>query len=268
MAIDVSAMMTVRTRRSKHAGVGRPAGQLARPFASCVVRSLALTGWAVSLASTCMVAIGCHGSASVPRSEPAPVRAALADPSSAFWTTRAPNRFFVRVETTKGDFVIEAHRDWSPRGVDRLYQLVRAGYYDDSRFSRVRAGYIAQWGIAGDPALAQRWRNQRIRDDIVRHTNARGTIAYAMTGPETRTTQLYINLRDNPQLDAQGFSPLGAVVRGMDVVDRLNAEYGESAGGGMRAGHQGPVFDGGNAYLDRNYPRLDHLVRAEIVHAP
>jgi cyclophilin family peptidyl-prolyl cis-trans isomerase len=185
-----------------------------------------------------------------------------------FWTTRAPSRFFVRVETTKGDFVIEAHRDWSPHGVDRLYQLVRAGYYDDSRFSRVRAGYIVQWGIAGDPAIAQRWRNERIPDDRVRHTNARGTIAYAMTGPDTRTTQLYINLRDNPQLDAQGFSPVGTVVRGMDVVDRLNAEYGETAGGGMRGGNQGPVFAGGNAYLDRNYPRLDHLVRAEIVRGP
>jgi len=182
--------------------------------------------------------------------------------------TRAPSRFFVRVETTKGDFVIEAHRDWSPHGVDRLYQLVRAGYYDDSRFSRVRAGYIVQWGIAGDPAVAQRWRNARIPDDSVRRTNARGTIAYAMTGPDTRTTQLYINLRDNTQLDAQGFSPLGTVVRGMDVVDRLNAEYGETAGGGMRAGKQGAVFAGGNAYLDRNYPRLDHLVRAEIVRGP
>jgi len=185
-----------------------------------------------------------------------------------FWTTRAPSRFFVRVETTKGDFVIEAHRDWSPHGVDRLYQLVRAGYYDDSRFSRVRAGYIVQWGIAGDPAIAQRWRNERIPDDRVRHTNARGTIAYAMTGPDTRTTQLYVNLRDNPQLDAQGFSPVGTVVRGMDIVDRLNAEYGDTAGGGMRAGKQGPVFAGGNAYLDRNYPRLDRLVRAEIVPGP
>lgn len=174
----------------------------------------------------------------------------------------------MRVETTKGDFVIEAHRDWAPRGVDRLYQLVRAGYYDDSRFSRVRAGYIVQWGIAGDPAVAQRWRDQRIADDSVRHTNARGTIAYAMTGPDTRTTQLYINLRDNTQLDVQGFAPLGQVARGMDVVDRLNAEYGESAGGGMRGGKQGPVFEGGNAYLDRTYPRLDRLIRAEIVHGP
>ncbi|HEX6808439.1 MAG TPA: peptidylprolyl isomerase [Gemmatimonadaceae bacterium] len=232
------------------------------------MRTLTLIRWMAALAGACIVAMGCHGSAAVPPNGPAPVRNALADPSSSFWTTRAPNRFFVRFQTTKGDFVIEAHRDWSPHGVDRLYQLVRAGYYDDSRFSRVRAGYIVQWGIAGDPAVAQRWRDQRIPDDSVRHTNARGTIAYAMTGPNTRTTQLYISLRDNPQLDAQGFSPLGVVERGMDVVDRLNAEYGETAGGGMRAGKQGPVFEGGNAYLDRNYPRLDHLVRAEIVDGP
>jgi len=260
--------MPARTRRSKHAGVGRMTGQRAGPFASCVVRSPAVTRWAIVPASACIAALGCHGPAAAPPNGAIPVRSALADPTNVFWTTRAPSRFLVRVETTKGDFVIEAHRDWSPHGVDRLYQLVRAGYYDDSRFSRVRAGYIVQWGIAGDPAIAQRWRNERIPDDRVRHTNARGTIAYAMTGPDTRTTQLYINLRDNPQLDAQGFSPVGTVVRGMDVVDRLNAEYGETAGGGMRAGKQGAVFAGGNAYLDRNYPRLDHLVRAEIVRGP
>jgi len=221
----------------------------------------------IAAAIACLAAGGCRGSAPGPANAPAP-GAVLADPSSAFWATRAPDRFFVRIETTKGAFVIEAHRAWAPRGADRFYQLVKAGYFDDSRFSRVRAGYIAQFGIAGDPRVAQRWRDQRIADDSVRHTNARGTIAFAMTGPDTRTTQLYINLRDNAQLDAQGFAPIGIVVGGMDVVDRLNAEYGEAAGGGMRGGKQGPVFAGGNAYLDRVYPRLDRLVRAAIVRAP
>jgi cyclophilin family peptidyl-prolyl cis-trans isomerase len=199
---------------------------------------------------------------------PAVAHDALRDPSNTFWSSRAPRRFFARIETTKGAFVIDVHRDWAPHGADRFYQLVQSGFFDDSRFYRVRAGYIVQFGIAGDPATAQRWRDARFADDSVRHTNARGVVAYAMTGPDTRTTQIYINLRDNPQLDAQGFSPIGQVVRGMDVVDALNAEYGETSGGGMRNGKQDPVFEGGNAYLDRTYPRLDHLVRATVVRAP
>lgn len=193
---------------------------------------------------------------------------ALRDPSSAFWSTRAPRQFLARIETTKGAFVIDVHRDWSPRGADRFYHLVQSGFFDDSRFYRVRAGYIVQFGIAGDPVTAQRWRDARFPDDSVRHGNMRGVVAYAMTGPDTRTTQIYINLRDNVQLDAQGFSPIGVVVRGMDIVDALNAEYGETSGGGMRDGKQGPVFEGGNAYLDRNYPRLDHLVSATVIRAP
>lgn len=199
---------------------------------------------------------------------PESAHAALRDPSNAYWTTRAPQRFFVRFETTKGAFVIDVHRDWAPRGADRFYQLVQSGFFDDSRFYRVRAGYIVQFGIAGDPAIAQRWRDQRFPDDSVRHTNLRGVVAYAMTGPDTRTTQIYINLRDNTQLDAQGFSPIGEVVRGMDVVDALYAGYGETSGGGMRNGKQAPMFEEGNAYLDRNYPKLDHLRRAVVVHAP
>ena len=192
----------------------------------------------------------------------------LNDPKNVFWGEPAPEVFQVRFETTRGFFTIEVHRSWAPHGADRFYNLTRAKFFDDSRFFRVRAGYIAQFGIPGDPTLAGIWQNQTIPDDPIQQSNTRGSVAYAMTGPGTRTTQLYINLRDNPQLDAQGFSPLGTVVRGMDVVDRLNAEYGETAGGGMRGGNQGPVFAGGNAYLDRNYPRLDHLVRAEIVHGP
>jgi len=112
----------------------------------------------------------------------------------------APELFFVKVETTQGDFVIEAHRSWAPHGVDRLYDLVNAGFFDDSRFFRVRANYIAQFGIAGDPGMAELWRDRTIPDDPVRQSNRRGFVAFAMTGPNTRATQLYINLRDNPQL--------------------------------------------------------------------
>ncbi|MFY9555251.1 MAG: peptidylprolyl isomerase [Blastocatellia bacterium] len=168
------------------------------------------------------------------------------------------------MDTSKGLFVLEVHRDWAPRGADRFYNLVRAGFFDNSRFFRVRAGFIAQFGIAGDPATAAVWKDQAIPDDPVRQSNTRGSIAYAMTGPNTRTTQLYINLADNSRLDRDGFSPIGKVVEGMAVVDQLYSGYDEHAGGGMRGGKQGLIFAGGNAYLDREFPRLDKVVRATI----
>jgi homoserine O-acetyltransferase len=193
-----------------------------------------------------------------------PHHAALLDPKDAFWKERAPEVFAVKVETTKGDFRIEAHRSWAPIGVDRLYNLVRAGFFDDSRLSRVVPGYIAQFGIAGDPKIAAVWRNEGMPDDPVRQSNTRGFIGYAMTGPGARTTQLYINYGDNSKNDAQGFAPIAKVVAGMDVVDRIYSGYGENSGGGMRAGKQGPLFEGGNAYIDREYPLLDRLIRATI----
>jgi homoserine O-acetyltransferase len=194
------------------------------------------------------------------------LQAALMDPTHAVWSDAAPEVFEVHVETTKGDFRMELHRAWAPIGVDRLYNLVRTGYYDDSRFSRVRAGFIVQFGLAGEPAVTQVWYDTAIPDDPVVETNARGTFAFAMTGPDTRTTQIYINLDDdNVRLDEQGFAPLGRVISGMDVVDQLYAEYDEAAGGGMRGGRQGQVVAGGNAYLDAEFPNLDHLIRASIV---
>lgn len=178
---------------------------------------------------------------------------------------RAPQVFQVRVETTQGAFVVEAHPEWAPHGVDRFRELVSAGYFDDSRFFRVVAGFIAQFGIAGDPKVTAAWKERTIPDDPVRQSNLRGTLAYAMTGPGTRSTQIYVNLADNARLDAQGFAPIGRVISGMDVVDRLYAGYGEGAGGGMRGGQQGKMLAGGNAYLDASFPRLDRLVRARIV---
>jgi homoserine O-acetyltransferase len=191
-------------------------------------------------------------------------RAALLNPRHKFWNSRAPDVFRVRFETSKGDFVVEARRDWAPRGADRLYNLARAGFFDDSRFFRVRAGFIAQFGIPGDPRVAAPWQNQTMPDDPVRQSNTRGSVSYAMTGPDARTTQLFINLADNSRLDKDGFAPVGRVVEGMDVVDRLYSGYGEDAGGGMRGGRQGKIFAGGNAYLDREFPKLDKLGRAVI----
>jgi peptidyl-prolyl cis-trans isomerase A (cyclophilin A) len=178
----------------------------------------------------------------------------------------APPVFRVRLDTTKGPIVVEVHRDWAPHGADRFYELVTTGYYDDNRFFRVVAGRWAQFGINGDPAVAKAWRDRPISDDPRRQSNVRGMVAFAFAVPNGRTTQVYIALSDlsAPQ-DDQGFVPFGRVTSGMDVADALNSEYGERSGGGIRAGRQQPLFDGGNAYLDRAFPRLDRITRATVM---
>jgi len=171
----------------------------------------------------------------------------------------------VRLETTKGPIIIEVHRDWAPRAADRFYELVTARYFDDTRFFRVVKGQWAQFGINGDPAVSARWRERTIPDDPPEQSVVRGRVAFAFAVPNGRTTQVYISLRDNSYQDAQGFTPFGEVVEGMDVADALNSEYGETSGGGIRAGRQQPLFDGGNAYLDREFPRLDRLLHAVVM---
>lgn len=190
---------------------------------------------------------------------------ALKNPGDALWTTPAPAVYRAKIETTKGVFVLEVTRSLAPRGADRFYHLVECGFYDNSRFYRVIAGRFVQFGIAGDPEIAQVWRDARFPDDPVRASNVRGTFAFAMTGQNARTTQIYINTGDQSRLDAMGFAPFGKVVEGMDVVDRLYSGYGEHSGGGMRAGHQGKLFEEGNTYLDREYPLLDKLIRATVI---
>jgi len=192
-------------------------------------------------------------------------RAALLDPRDPVWEQAAPPAFDVKFATTQGSFTIRAHRDWAPLGVDRFYNLARAGFFDDSRFFRVVPDYIAQFGIAGDPRVAGAWRNRTMPDDRPQGDNRRGVVAYAMTGPGARTTQLYINLKDNSErLAGQGFAPIGEVVDGMEVVDRLYSGYGENSGGGMRAGKQAPLFESGNAWLDAGFPKLDRLLWAAV----
>ncbi|MFN7929938.1 MAG: peptidylprolyl isomerase [Blastocatellia bacterium] len=181
--------------------------------------------------------------------------------------SRAPRQFQVRLETTKGVIVIAVQRAWAPRGADRFYQLVRTGYYNQIRFHRVIAGKWAQFGINGDPQTAQAWRTQTIPDDPpVGVSNQRGTVAFAFAVPNGRTTQVFFNLRDNSAThDKEPFVPFGKIVQGMEVADALNAEYGETAGGGIRAGKQTPLFEGGNTWLEKNFPRLDYIRRATIV---
>ncbi|HML17521.1 MAG TPA: peptidylprolyl isomerase [Bryobacteraceae bacterium] len=181
----------------------------------------------------------------------------------------APAVFRVRIESSAGNFVIEAHRDWAPRGADRFYRLVRDRFFDNSRFFRVVAGKWAQFGIAGDPRIAGRYRHRTLPDDPAPHQhNDRGYVAFAMTGPGQRTTQIYINLADNRQLEPEGFAPFGKVVEGMEVIEKLYSGYGETSGGGMRAGKQDRLFTEGNAYLDREFPKLDHLIRARLLEHP
>ncbi len=187
--------------------------------------------------------------------------------STAVWSAEglALQRDDVRLDTTKGAIVIAVHRDWAPNGADRFHELVTTGYFDDSRFFRVVKGQWAQFGINRDPKIATVWRERTIPDDPRKQSNTRGRVAFAFALPNGRTTQIYISLRDNSYQDEQGFVPFGEVVEGMEVADSLNSEYGETSGGGIRAGKQQPVFDGGNAYLDRAYPRLDRLLRARVM---
>ena len=194
-----------------------------------------------------------------------PSHAALLRPEPAALTAHAPARFQVRLETNKGPILLTVHRDWAPIGADRFYYLVRNGFFDGERFFRVHADFIAQFGLNGDPAIIAAWKTRALDDDSVRTSNLRGTVAYAMTGPNTRTTQIYINLVDNPKLDAQGFAPFAEVTSGMDVVLQLYSGYGENSGGGVRAGKQGLIEAGGNAYLTREFPKLDYIKRATVI---
>ena len=181
---------------------------------------------------------------------------------------RAPDSFRALFETSKGDVLIEVTRAWAPIGADRFYNLVRSGFYDGQRISRVRPGFIAQWGLHVDAPTIMAWKEAYIPDDPPRETNAKGTVAFAFKDPNTRATQVFISLVDNSQLDAQGFSPFGRVVSGMDVVELWYGGYGEDAGGGLRGGLQGPIEREGAAWLDASFPLLDRIVRARVVASP
>jgi peptidyl-prolyl cis-trans isomerase A (cyclophilin A) len=216
---------------------------------------------------------GCSGEKreTTPQKSPSETAAAtpapeptLANPSAETLAQRAPDTVRVRFETSKGPFTVTAYRKWSPNGVDRFYQLVRLGYFDDVRFFRVMKGFMAQFGMHGDPRVWAAWQNRVIPDDPVVQSNKRGTITFATRGPNTRTTQLFINYRDNGNLDALGFTPFGVVTSGMKVVDSLYSGYGEGAPEGAgppqdRAGNEG------NTYLKRDFPKLDYVVKATLL---
>jgi len=177
---------------------------------------------------------------------------------------QAPPVYKVEFDTSKGPFVIEVHRDWAPNGADRFYNLVKNGFYDDVRFFRVIEGFMAQFGVNGDPKVSAAWREARIKDDPVKVSNKRTFVTFATAGPNTRTTQVFVNYGDNSNLDNQGFSPFGQVVSGMKVVDSLYGGYGEGAPGG-RGPNQARVQSDGNAYLASAFPNLDYVKKATIV---
>ncbi len=183
--------------------------------------------------------------------------------SPAALREQAPPTYKAKFDTSKGVFVIEVNRDWAPLGADRFYNLVKNGFYDNVRFFRVISGFMVQFGIHGDPAISAPWRAAQIKDDPVKQSNKRGYITYAMAGPNTRTSQVFINFGDNASLDSQGFSPFGRVVSGMNVVDALNAEYGEGAPRG-RGPDQGRMQMEGNAYLTKDFGKLDFVKKATI----
>lgn len=182
----------------------------------------------------------------------------LMNPSSL--RGKAPAEYKVQFVTTKGNVVIEIHRDWAPLGADRFYNLVRAGFFTDAAFFRVVPNFIVQFGLSANPAVNKVWEKANIIDDIVKQSNKRGTLTFATAGPNTRTTQLFINLKDNAPLDSQGFAPFGTVVEGMDVVDKINSAYGERP-------DQGRITAEGKAYLDKNFPQLDRITSAKILPA-
>jgi peptidyl-prolyl cis-trans isomerase A (cyclophilin A) len=196
--------------------------------------------------------------------KPQPASPGFTDPAKL--TDKAPDAFKVQFDTTKGNFTIEVTRSLSPNGADRFYNLVRSGYFKDIAFFRVIPGFMCQFGIHGDPDVAAKWSGAAIADDPVKGSNTRGTITFATAGPNTRTTQLFINFGDNSRLDGMGFSPFGKVTEGMDVVDKINGEYGEGAPGG-RGPAQDRIQGEGNVYLKKDFPNLDYIKSATILPA-
>ena len=187
----------------------------------------------------------------------------LESPDSEAMNQRAPRVFRAAFATNKGDFVLEVHRDWAPNGADRFYNLVRNGFYDDSRFFRVIPSFMVQFGIHGDPEIGKFWREARIPDDPVTQSNKRGFVSFASSGRDSRTSQVFINFKDNTNLDGMGFAPFAQVVEGMDIVDQLYSAYGDGAPSGPGPAQQ-RIRAEGNEYLDAEFPLLDRIAKTAV----
>jgi peptidyl-prolyl cis-trans isomerase A (cyclophilin A) len=200
------------------------------------------------LAALCAAVVAAGAAAAPPR---------LLDPASLH--AKAPAVYRVSFKTTRGTFVVTVHRAWAPRGADRFYNLVRARFFDGVVFFRVVKGFVVQFGISGDPAVSRAWQTANIKDDPVKTSNASGTITFADAGPNTRTTQVFVNLANNAALDGQGFAPFGRVTSGMSVVNHLYGGYGDQP-----TSDQPQMTAEGNAFLKTHFPKLDHIVTARI----
>jgi len=231
------------------------------PRALLIVIAATLFSFGIQPAFAAQAAAARHSTAK-PAAPAGPVfNHALLHP--ALLKATAPAVFKVRLTTTRGDFVVEVHRDWAPLGADRFYNLVKNGYFNNASFFRVVYGFVAQFGLSPVPAVNAAWQHTEISDDPVKQTNAEGTLTFASRGPNTRTTQLFINLANNSRLDGMGFSPFGKVVEGTDVVEKFYSGYGESP-------DQGQITSVGRAYLDKSFPDLDRIrvARIEVAAAP
>ena len=209
-----------------------------------LVSSAVVTVAALSLAAASICAAGQAGDA-----------ASLKNPASL--KEKAPDTYKASFDTSAGPFVVEVHRAWAPLGADRFYNLVKNGFFDDTRFFRVVPNFMVQFGLNGDPAVQSVWRSANLKDDPVKESNKKGYVTFATAGPNTRTTQVFINFKDNGSLDSQGFAPFGQVVSGMDVVEKITSQYGERP-------NQGRIQMEGNAYLTKEFARLDYIKKATI----
>jgi len=219
-------------------------GQASWPVRSlCGARPVAILG--------CLLLTGCS---LPPGNKPAAAPAKLGP---------TPDVFRVNLDTSKGPAVLEITRAWAPHGVDHFYELVNNGYYNGDRFYRVVPRFVVQFGINGDPKVSQLWSSLRIPDDPVKQKNRKGTVTFASSGPNARTTQVFVNMRDNLMLDRQGFAPIGRVAEGMDVLERLYGGYGDMSPRG--SGPDGVEIERqGNVYLDNHFPRLDYINKATV----
>jgi peptidyl-prolyl cis-trans isomerase A (cyclophilin A) len=215
------------------------------------VRRIALVALALGVVGT---SAGCGGGGAPKKTEPA---ASLLHPKTL--TAKAPQRFDATFTTTKGDFTITVERTWAPNGADRFYNLVKSHFFDGVKFFRVVPHFVVQFGISPDPQVSAAWSNATIADDPVTEHNVRGAVTFASAGPDTRTTQLFINLGSNTRLDSGGFAPIGSVTGGMSVVDRLYSGYANAP-----TSHQAEMQAQGNAWLDKTYPKLDSIKTARI----
>jgi peptidyl-prolyl cis-trans isomerase A (cyclophilin A) len=206
-------------------------------------------------AAACAAMLGCS---SAPESKSAEAR------KEATKQETAPEVFQVNLDTSKGPVVIEVHRDWAPRGADQFYTLVKTGFFDGDRFFRVLPRFVVQFGISGDPKANQLWSNANFPDDPVKEHNVRGAVTFATAGPNTRSTQLFINMKDNSMLDTQGFAPIGKVTSGMDVVESFYSSYGEMSPAGGEGPDPSQIQAQGNDYLTSKFPRLDYIKKATV----